>query len=250
MPGQGCAGGLLRCSPERGACQLECLGASFIFGQGVAAVAESRGAWRGRRTLGEMPGDRDRGWVFARVLGGAGAVAGCVPMVAMVPSAVSSAFALVGLGAGSGAVAALSPALSPVAQPLLLAATALVAVSHLRCGRLAVASAAAGGALLYLGMYVFTGPHGGALAVLFYPGLALFLGSYLIPVVRRRRGRCRPVLSLRRARVLLGATLISSAIAVASVTAFGSGAAGASGGRGHGGAHAAPGAVPGMSMSH
>ncbi len=171
-------------------------------------------------------------------------------MVAMVPSGVASVFALVGLGAGSGAVASLSPALSPVAQPLLLAATALVAVSHLRCGRLAVVSAAAGGALLYLGMYVLTGPDGRGSAVLFYPGLALFLGSYLVPVIRRRRGRCRPVLSLRRTRVLLGATLVSSAIAVASVAALGSGAATASGDRGHGGVHAAPGTMPGMSMSH
>ena len=168
-------------------------------------------------------------------------------MVAMVPSGVSAVFALVGLGAGSGAVAALSPALSPVARPLLLASIALVAVSHLRCGRLAVVSVAVGGALVYLAMFAITGPGGRTTAALFYPGLALFLGSYLIPVVRRRRGRCRPLLSPRPARTVLAATFVASTIAVASAAVFSSGAASANGG--HGLTHTVPGAMPGMSMS-
>ena len=83
-------------------------------------------------------------------------------MLGMLPAGAASAFALVGLGAGSGAVAALSPTLLPVAEPLLLVATALVAVSHLRCSPLAVASATAGGALLYLGMYAITERDGRA----------------------------------------------------------------------------------------
>lgn len=192
---------------------------------------------------------QERRGLLARALGGAGAAAACVPMVAMLPAGASSALSLVGLGAGSGAVAALSPALSPIAKPLLLAATAMVAVSHLRCSRLAVASTVAGGALLYLGMYTITQADGRAEAWLFYPGLALFIASYLIPIIRRRLRRCRPVVTPRLANTLLLTTLLASTIAVGSAAAFQNAPA-----RAHApttGHHApAGGAMPGMSMGH
>ena len=148
-------------------------------------------------------------------------------------------------------MAALAPVLSPIAQPLLVVSTALVAVSQLRCSRLAVVSGAAGGTLLYLAMYVVTGSDGRAEPAVFYPGLALFAGSYLIPIVRRRLGRCRPVVAPRIAKALLLATILGGTVAVASAAAF------------HGTArttrthppttgHAAPagGSMPGMSMGH
>ena len=154
------------------------------------------------------------------MLGGASVVAACVPMVAMLPAGAAGAFSLVGLGAGGGAVAALSPALSPIARPLLLASTALVAVSHLRCSRLAVASSAAGGTLLYLAMFAITQPDGRSQPALFYPGLALFAGSYLIPIARRRLETCRPVIAPGIAKALLLATILAGAAAVASAAAF------------------------------
>jgi len=60
--------------------------------------------------------------------------------------------------------------LNSVAQPLLLVSAALLAVTSLRCSRLAVASAASSGVLLYLGMYVITRRDGTATPLLFYPG--------------------------------------------------------------------------------
>lgn len=169
-------------------------------------------------------------------------------MVAMLPAGAASVFSLVGLGAGGGAIAALSPVLSPIAQPLLLASTALVAVSQVRCGRLAIASAAAGGTLLYLSMYAITQSNGRAEAALFYPGLALFIASYLIPIVRRRLGRCRPIVAPGAAKALLVATLLAGTVAVGSVAAL-RGDAGATPTHGQVAGHSGTG-MPGMSTGH
>jgi len=101
---------------------------------------------------------------------GAGLLASCVPTVAMLPGAVAGVLAFVGLGASSAAVTTLAPTLNDVAQPLLLVSAVLLAVSGLRCNPIAVASAAAGGVLLYLGMYQLTRADGTTSATLFTPG--------------------------------------------------------------------------------
>ncbi len=106
----------------------------------------------------------------ARTLSGAGLLASCVPMVAMLPGAVAGVLAFVGLGASSAAVTTLAPTLNDVAQPLLLVSAVLLAVSGLRCNPIAVALAAAGGVLLYLGMYQLTRADGTTSATLFTPG--------------------------------------------------------------------------------
>ena len=165
----------------------------------------------------------------ARALGGIGALVSCLPMVAMLPGGFVAALGLIGLGSSSAAVRTLAPQLNSVAQPLLLVSAALLAVTSLRCSRLAVASAASGGVLLYLGMYVITRRDGTASPLLFYPGLALFLATYPISFARRRQATCRPLVSPRSGRRLLATTL---ALAVAVVTAsaisgFGAPAAGA-----------------------
>ena len=92
---------------------------------------------------------RQRSVGAARTLGGVGALASCLPMVAMLPGGFAAALGLIGLGSSSAAVRTLAPQLNSVAQPLLLVSVTLLAVTSLRCSRLAVASAASGGVLLH-----------------------------------------------------------------------------------------------------
>ncbi len=157
------------------------------------------------------------------MLGGLGALASCLPMVAMLPGGFAAALGFIGLGSTSAAVNTLAPQLNSVAQPLLLVSAALLAVTSLRCSRLAVASAASGGLLLYLGMYVITRPDGTATPLLFYPGLALFLATYAISFLRRRQAACRPLISPRSGRHLLAGTIALGAtvVAASAISGFG-----------------------------
>lgn len=64
---------------------------------------------------------------LARVIAVVGLLAGCVPMLAMVPAGFAGALGLFGLTAGSGVAASLGGTLAPVGKPLLLLSTALLA---------------------------------------------------------------------------------------------------------------------------
>ncbi len=172
---------------------------------------------------------RQRSVGAARTLGGVGALASCLPMVAMLPGGFAAALGLIGLGSSSAAVRTLAPQLNSVAQPLLLVSVTLLAVTSLRCSRLAVASAASGGVLLYLGMYLITRSDGSATPLLFYPGLALFLATYPVSFVRRRQAACRPLVSARNGRRLLATTLALGVgiVAASAISGFGAPAANA-----------------------
>jgi len=163
------------------------------------------------------------------VLGGLGALASCLPMVAMLPGGFAAALGFIGLGSTSAAVRTLAPQLTSVAQPLLLVSAALLAVTSLRCSRLAVTSAASGGVLLYLGMYVIIRRDGTATPLLFYPGLALFLATYAISFARRRQTACRPLVSPRSGRRLLAGTIAlgTAVVAASAISGFGAPAASA-----------------------
>ncbi|MGH2761268.1 MAG: hypothetical protein ACRDL4_00605 [Thermoleophilaceae bacterium] len=172
-------------------------------------------------------------------------------MVAMLPSAFTGLLGIVGLGASSGAVAALSPALSTVNRPLLLVSTALLAVTGLRCSRAVVGSAVAGGALLYLSMYVVAQSDGTSSPILFYTGLALFLGTYVIAWAQRRRLRCRPLVNVRVAKRLLAGTVVGGVAVVIVAACVGTALTAPEGGRGSRSGHPStttPGhTMPGMS---
>lgn len=159
----------------------------------------------------------DRG---VRALGAAGGIASCLPMLAMLPAGFAGAIGAVGLEANTG----LSQELAPVAKPLLLVSATLLAVGGLRCSRLAAGLALAGGALLYLSMYVWTRPDGTTAPALFYPGLALFLGTFLVGWIRPKIASCRPVLAGRNwRRLAIGTLLIGTAVVGGSlVVGFGS----------------------------
>lgn len=146
-----------------------------------------------------------------RALGGVLGFGGCLPMLAMLPSGVAGVLAAVGVKFTSGPFAPVADFLSPAAKPLLVVATLTLVAGVLHCGRLPAAVGAAGGTLLYLSMYVLpsgpgqvdgmagmapTAPATNAPA--FYLGLALFVSAYVLPLIYRRRGLCRPVLSRRR----------------------------------------------------
>jgi hypothetical protein len=138
-------------------------------------------------------------------------------MLAMLPSGLAAFLAAFGVTTTSGPFAPVAEFLSPVAKPLLVVATLTLVAGVLHCGRLPAAVAAAGGTLLYLSMYVLPSPPSGephmrgmadmaptapttatTNAVVFYLGLALFVSAYVLPLIYRRRGLCRPVLSRRR----------------------------------------------------
>lgn len=155
-----------------------------------------------------------------RALGGIGGLASCLPMLAMLPAGFAGALGAVGLEADSG----LSQELAPVAKPLLLVSAVVLAVGGLRCSRLAAAVALAGGGLLYLAMYVSTQPDGTTAPALFYPGLALFLGTFLVGWVRPRIASCRPVLAGRDwRRLAFGTVLVGAAVTLGSLlVGFGS----------------------------
>lgn len=172
-----------------------------------------------------MSPPRQRDLAGARLLGGAGALASCLPMVAMLPSGFAAALGFIGLGTSSAAVSTLAPQLNTVAQPLLLLSASVLTVANLRCSLLPVATAAGGGILLYLSMYVITRADGTATPALFYPGLALFLATYPASFSQRRRTACRPLIEPRRGRALLAATLSLGVALVAASAASGFGSA-------------------------
>lgn len=141
-------------------------------------------------------------------------------MVGMLPGGVAGLLGLVGVGASSGVAIWLASNLATVGAPLLIASTVVLAVASLSCSRLAVSVALAGGALMYLSMYVIT--QGGATTpALFYPGLTLFVGAYVVPVAQRRRGRCRPLVTPKHGRGLLVVALIVGAALIVATAAFG-----------------------------
>lgn len=167
------------------------------------------------------PGSRERSFGLARVLGGIGALASCVPMVAMMPAGFATALSFVGLGASSAAVHTLAPHLNPIAQPLLLLSAALLAVTSLRCSLAAVFTASSGGLLMYLGMYVWTDPGGVTNPSLFYPGLGLFLSTYLVSFAQRRLAASRPLVRPALGRGLVAGTLvIGAALVTASAAGY------------------------------
>lgn len=74
-------------------------------------------------------------------------------------------------------------------------------------------------------MYVITRADGTATPALFYPGAALFVATYPASFSQRRRIACQPLISPRRGRALLAATLALGVALVAASAASGFGAA-------------------------
>lgn len=146
-------------------------------------------------------------------------------MVVMLPASLTDTLSSLGVEAESDWVQALARPLAPVAQPLLIASTLLLAVGALVCGRLPVAAAVTGGALLYLGMYVMTGRGEQTQPVLFYAGLAIFLAAPALTLWRPRIRACRPLMERHRARRALLGTLAASAVLLAAGPALGWGSA-------------------------
>ena len=167
------------------------------------------------------PGTTRRGSMGGQALAGMGALTSGVPMVAMLPGGVAGVLGPLGLNAGSGVVIWLAGVLGPAGAALRLASTALLAVAGLRCGLLAVGTALIGGALMYLSMYVVVRADGTTTSTLFYPGLVLFLGSYLAPRVQRRRRGCHPLVDAKRGRALLVAVLVAGGALVVATTVLG-----------------------------
>lgn len=136
-----------------------------------------------------------------RGLGATGAVAGCGAMAAMLPGVTASVFGGLGL-AGSSVV---GRALDPVAEPLFIVSAAFLVLGALACSRLATVLAGGGSVLAYLSMFVLTTGGGSSMAdmgamdgarangPLFVVGTALIVASFVVPLVRRRRGTCLPV---------------------------------------------------------
>lgn len=161
----------------------------------------------GEAAIGRTPGLR------------AGAVllfaASCVPMLVMLPASLAGVLASVGIEADAGWVQSLARPLGPVAQPLLISSALLLGAASARCGWAPLSAAVGGGTLLYLGMYVVTGPAGQTNPALFYAGLALFLGSPVLTLVRPRLRACRPLVHGPAGTRLLAATLGVGALLLA-----------------------------------
>jgi hypothetical protein len=144
-------------------------------------------------------------------LGGAGVVAGCASMAAMLPGAIAGALGAVGITGAS----AIARTLSPVAEPLYVGSATLVVLGALACGRLVTLLAVNGSVLLYLSMFqLATGgttngssmsgmathpnPNGKLHAdpLSFYLGLAFLVTAFALSTWRRHRLACRPLLRL------------------------------------------------------
>ncbi|SDY78325.1 hypothetical protein SAMN05661080_04593 [Modestobacter sp. DSM 44400] len=120
-------------------------------------------------------------------------------MVAMLPAAAATAFSVLGADATSGPWATVRRALDPIAQPLLIASVLLLIAATLRCGRGPALLVTAGGAALYLSMYIIPTPGSNAMAgmgatnaPLFYTGILLIALTFLWSARRRRRHTCHP----------------------------------------------------------
>ncbi len=142
---------------------------------------------------------------LVRAGGGVLAAASCLPMVTMLPGAAATALATLGVDASTGPWAALRHTLNPVARPLLVLSVLLLIAGSLRCGRAPAALAAAGGALLYVSMYLASGSATASMAgmgthtgtgttngPLFYAGIGLIAATFAWSTIRRRRRTCRP----------------------------------------------------------
>lgn len=145
-------------------------------------------------------------------LGSAGTAVGCAAMAASLPTGIAGVFGSFGIS-GSGAFA---HALGGAARPLFIVSALLLLAGALACSCIVAALAAASGVLLYLSMFelarggrggnglmtMMAMDHAGAARadpLSFYVGLAAILGSIVLQVWRRRRGRCWPLFRLRRA---------------------------------------------------
>ncbi len=152
-----------------------------------------------------QPHNRRRPAGLVRAAGGVLAVASCLPMIAMLPGAAATALGALGVDASTRPWAALRHALDPVARPLLVLSVLLLVAGSLRCGRAPAALAAAGGALLYVSMYLASGSATAAMAgmgthtgtgttnaPLFYAGIGLIATTFAWSAVRCHRRTCRP----------------------------------------------------------
>ena len=146
---------------------------------------------------------------LSRLLRVGGVVVGavsCLPMIAMLPSALGALLAAVGVQTGSGPWAALASVLAPAAGAMFAVSAVMLIVAAWRCGPTATLLAAVGVGLLFVGMYVLpddmrtggtamstAGSNTSPAAVSFYLGLAAVTGSLVWSARRRRLRRCRPV---------------------------------------------------------
>ncbi len=140
----------------------------------------------------------------------------CLPMIAMLPSAMGALLAAVGVQTASGPWAALASVLAPAAGAMFGVSAVMLIVAAWRCGPTPTLLAAVGAGLLFVGMYVLpddmrtggaamtgmstAGSNTSPAAVLFYLGLAAVTGSLVWSARRRRLRLCRPVAVLPRLR--------------------------------------------------
>lgn len=133
-------------------------------------------------------------------------------MLVMLPAGLVGGLSSIGVRADAGWVQALARPFEPVAQPLLVVSALLLAAGSVACGWSPVAAALGGGTLLYVGMYAVTGAGGASQPALFYPGLALFVATPILTLVRPRLRSCRPLLARQDARRILLLAVAASAV--------------------------------------
>ena len=158
------------------------------------------------------PQDRLGSGGLSRLLRVGGVVVGavsCLPMIAMLPSAIGALLAAVGVQTVTGPWAALASVLAPAAGAMFAVSAVMLIVAAWRCGPTPTLLAAVGAGLLFVGMYVLpddmrtggaamsemspAGSNTSPAAVSFYLGLAAVTGSLVWSARRRRLRRCRPV---------------------------------------------------------
>jgi hypothetical protein len=99
-----------------------------------------------------------------KALGAVAVVGSCIPMLAVLPAAVTTSSGVIGIKTTSGPFEPLAKVVAPVARPLLAVGIALLIFTALRCSLTPVALTVLGGALFYASMYVFpdqTAHHSG-----------------------------------------------------------------------------------------
>ena len=145
-----------------------------------------------------------------RLLGATLALVSCIPMLAMLPVGFATALSIIGLAASP--IVAWAAPLAPIAPLLLIVSVVLLVIGNARCGWQPASIAALGGLLVYLAMYVFVIPAamdamtgmekmtpaivssmaGHTNVPLFYIGLTLMAGSFVLVFWRRIQKVCRP----------------------------------------------------------
>ena len=149
---------------------------------------------------------------LSRLLRVGGVVVGavsCLPMIAMLPSALGALLAAVGVQTGSGPWAALASVLAPAAGAMFAVSAVMLVVGCWRCGPVPTLLSAVGVGLLFVGMYVVPddmGTDGAAMSemsaagsntspasVTFYLGVTAVTASLVLSARRRRLRRCRPI---------------------------------------------------------